>query len=295
MYSVDLQWKTFNVDIPSIESWVRLKFPSAGFFGSSADSDFSLWFSNDPNALPMHDVPSTIIVSPAVDAVPAVAASLVVDLATTVTLSANVAGIAGNVSLTADGTMTLADIVSAWNSANPSNQISCAGDSAQIPPAGDLALSGGAEAVASVSAVTQTAMVSEPSGAPSIAQQIQAHWDSIDSTSAEAVAYATNAAAAHYQAAAAAAISFGQKMMAQFAGQNLQLGITAAGKTKTVRQAMQEVTNCLLTGSLIEAISEIKALPQASYDSTFITAARLLAACNQLETFCGLPLSTSLS
>jgi hypothetical protein len=124
---------------------------------------------------------------------------------------------------------------------------------------------------------------------------IETYWDSIGSDSPEATNYTANKTAAQYHAQATAAIAFGQNMMAQFAGQNLQLGITAAGKTKFVRQTMQEVTNCLTTGSLIEAIAEIKAIPQASYDSTFITAARLLSACNQLEAACGLSLSSSLS
>jgi hypothetical protein len=125
--------------------------------------------------------------------------------------------------------------------------------------------------------------------------EINEKWDSLTLDSSEVTAYANRVAASAYQRQAAAAIAYGQTMMAQFAGENLQLGITAAGKTKVVRLAMQEVTNCLTTGSLIEAIDEIKAISPANYDLTFITADRLLTACNQLEAFCGLPLSTSLT
>lgn len=287
MYSVKLSWPVgFNVYLPSIETWVKAN-AGAGYVGNSADSSLTLWFSSDPTVVPTQTVTSTVTVTPAVAAV----AASVVDLG--VTITANTAGAAGNIQLTADGVETIAQIVAAWNGSNPSNQVTASGgNTAQVPAAGVLALTGGANAVA---AVTQQVQTVEPTGAPSQAQAIQTYWASLDEQSAPAVAYTSNATAAVYQRQAAAAIAFGQQMMAQFAGQNLQLGITAAGMTKTVRVAMQEVTDCLSTGSLIEAIAEIKAVPQSSYDSTFITPARLLAACNQLEAFCGLTLSTSLT
>lgn len=278
MYSVQLQWKSgFSVDLPSIEAWVKTN-AGANFVGSSADTKLTLWFSQDPSVLPSTSSTSMVTVSAATHA------SATVNGAT---VSAVNAGAAGNIHLQADPTALLSTLIATWNAANPSNQLNLSGPDSV--PASVVTLTGGADAV------TQQVTIQTPTGAPSQAQIIQAHWDSLDEQSAEAVAYTNNKTAAQFQAQAAAAIAFGNKLLAQFAGQNLQLGITAAGKTKAVRVAMQDVTDCLTTGSLIEAIAELKAVPTASYDSTFITAARLLAAVNQLETFCGLPLSTSLS
>ena len=62
-----------------------------------------------------------------------------------VRLTANTAGIIGNsISLTFDGTNTITQAITAWNAANPSNQITLtAGDGSQIPTAQVLNMTGG--------------------------------------------------------------------------------------------------------------------------------------------------------
>lgn len=77
-------------------------------------------------------------------------------VATSVTIVALTAGAAGNVSLTGDGTSTLNQLIVAWNSAHPSNQLQLqAGDDTQILDlAAPLALTGGLDAVGSMDTST---------------------------------------------------------------------------------------------------------------------------------------------
>lgn len=75
---------------------------------------------------------------------------------TAVTLMANTAGSAGNVSLSIDGTSSLTTLVTNWNAANPNNQITLMGDGTQVPNAGLIALSDGVDAVAAVPIYTIT-------------------------------------------------------------------------------------------------------------------------------------------
>ena len=72
------------------------------------------------------------------------------------------------------------------------------------------------------------------------------------------------------------------------------LGITQAGMTNTVRKRLGEVTNCLITGSLYDAMNEARLIPAEHKDSTFITNARLLSFINRIETFLGIALSETL-
>lgn len=91
------------------------------------------------------------------------------------------------------------------------------------------------------------------------------------------------------------AIAFGQKLLTEFAAENIALGITQAGKTKSVRMALADAQAALSTGSLYDAIAELKSIPEEVKDNTFLTDARLLSAINKIETYLGLaPLSTSL-
>ena len=86
----------------------------------------------------------------------------------------------------------------------------------------------------------------------------------------------------------------GQQIINDSATENIMLGITQAGKTSIVRKALREVVDCLVTGSLYDAIAEIRAIPQESYDSTFITPVRMLKIINKIETYLKQPLSTEL-
>jgi len=91
-----------------------------------------------------------------------------------------------------------------------------------------------------------------------------------------------------------AAIALGAGMIRKFTLENMALGITQAGKTGEVRKAMAEVISALSTGSLYDAMDEMRAVPAEAKDATFITDARLLAAIHQIETFLSLPLSETL-
>lgn len=90
------------------------------------------------------------------------------------------------------------------------------------------------------------------------------------------------------------AMTKGQSIIQEFIAENLVLGITQAGKTKEVRQAMAEVTSCLMTGSLYDAIDELRLIPAEAKDSTFITDVRILSYINKIETYLGLELSTEI-
>lgn len=90
------------------------------------------------------------------------------------------------------------------------------------------------------------------------------------------------------------AMSFGDLLIQEFAAENVLLGITQAGMTGTVLVKLSGVLEAVSAGSLYEAISRIKTVPQSDYDSTFITAARLLAFVNKIEDYLGVPRSQSL-
>lgn len=90
------------------------------------------------------------------------------------------------------------------------------------------------------------------------------------------------------------AITFGLQLMIEFASENVLLGITQAGMTSTVRLRLAGVVNALQTGSLYDAIHELKIIPEESKDGTFITDARLLSAVNRIEKYLVIALSENL-
>ena len=92
----------------------------------------------------------------------------------------------------------------------------------------------------------------------------------------------------------AKATTFGTGLIRKFAAENVLLGITQANMTATVRRNLAEVIACLQTGSLYDAIAQVKAVPAENKDATFITDVRLLKFCNDIERYLGIPLSTSL-
>lgn len=90
------------------------------------------------------------------------------------------------------------------------------------------------------------------------------------------------------------AIRFGQSIIIEFAAENVAMGITQDGMTKTVRENTVEIVNALLTGSLYDAATAIKTLDASKKDPKYITDARLLKFLNKIESYLGIPLSTAL-
>jgi hypothetical protein len=91
-----------------------------------------------------------------------------------------------------------------------------------------------------------------------------------------------------------AAIDFGEKIALDFTTENVLLGITQDNMTSYVLERMSGVLAALQTGSLYDAIAKAKSIPVSSYDIKYITAARLLKFVNNIESYLGRPLSTSL-
>lgn len=98
------------------------------------------------------------------DDVAAVAAQFqgqVAGMTTDVTIDADVAGVAGNITLTADSVTDIDGLISAWNIANVGNEVTLsAGDGSQVPTA-DITLADGADASDTDIAPAQAAMGSE--------------------------------------------------------------------------------------------------------------------------------------
>jgi hypothetical protein len=85
-----------------------------------------------------------------------------------------------------------------------------------------------------------------------------------------------------------AAIDFGSQLLVDFATENVLLGITADGMTKTVRQNMSEIILALQTGSLYDAIDEIDSFPVENKDAKYITDARLQEYRDKITNFLGI-------
>lgn len=69
----------------------------------------------------------------------------VAGMTTNVTITANNPGAAGNITLTADSVTSISGLITAWNLANPTNQVTLtSGNGAQVPTA-NIVLSGGSD------------------------------------------------------------------------------------------------------------------------------------------------------
>jgi hypothetical protein len=88
--------------------------------------------------------------------------------------------------------------------------------------------------------------------------------------------------------------AFGNEIIDDFAAENIVLGITQAGLTNHVRKTCKEVTDALRSGSLYDALHEVRQIPEQAKDPTFLSNSRLLVFVNKIETYLGLPLSTQL-
>lgn len=87
---------------------------------------------------------------------------------------------------------------------------------------------------------------------------------------------------------------FGESVIEDFTLQNMKLGITQDGKTNDVRKATSQVRSALTSGSLKDAILEIRGIPEEQKDGKYLTNTRLLQTINKLEAYMGLSLSESL-
>jgi len=90
------------------------------------------------------------------------------------------------------------------------------------------------------------------------------------------------------------AVSFSQRLLIKFAAENVLLGVTQMHMTATIRGILTPVIQCLQTGSLYDAMDQVRLVPPESKDETFITNVRLLGFINSIETYLGVALSTSL-
>jgi len=103
-----------------------------------------------------------------------------------------------------------------------------------------------------------------------------------------------NTAQAYVSSVIKNAIQFGNQLLINYAAENVLLGITMEGKTGQVLTKLASVQLALQAGSLYEAIIRIRAIPTSEYDAKYLTADRLLAFINKIETYLGLALSETL-
>lgn len=82
---------------------------------------------------------------------------------------------------------------------------------------------------------------------------------------------------------------FGKKISDDFIAENLLLGITQLGLTNHVRKTLQEVKDALETGSIYDAITEIKNLNSEDFDETILTENRILLFRRKIEQWLGVP------
>jgi len=89
------------------------------------------------------------------------------------------------------------------------------------------------------------------------------------------------------------AISFGAHLMNEFINENISMGITQAGKTRTVGLALKDVDFWLRTGALYEALAEVVTLRAAGFDpedAPFLTDDRVKTFENKIREYLGLEL-----
>src|SRR5271165_4583157 len=55
VYQLDLPWRGFPVDLPTVEEWVRTN-AGTGYVGNSADADLTLWYTATPDGATIQSV-----------------------------------------------------------------------------------------------------------------------------------------------------------------------------------------------------------------------------------------------
>lgn len=121
MFKMEMQWKEFNVDLETIDQKLRAEQPS--YVGNQASNKIELFFTQDPNAIPMETV--TVQVPVQQQAVDSETGELLVD---------------------ENGEPVMIEVI-------------------------------------------QDQQVQQPSGEPTVAEQVQAMWDAITAESEEATSY----------------------------------------------------------------------------------------------------------
>jgi len=81
------------------------------------------------------------------------------------------------------------------------------------------------------------------------------------------------------------AMAFGQKIIKEFAAENIRLGITQDGKTAEVRVKMANVLSALSTGSLYDAIDQANEIED--FDAKYVTEARIQSFIAKIQTYLG--------
>ena len=82
--------------------------------------------------------------------------------------------------------------------------------------------------------------------------------------------------------------AFGDSLINSSAASNIRYGITQAGKTKLIGDAVKEAVYYLQSGSLYEAMTAIDAIAVTPEMSPFITAETLLMFKNKIRAYLGL-------
>lgn len=87
------------------------------------------------------------------------------------------------------------------------------------------------------------------------------------------------------------ASEFGMKVIMDYVKENVSLGITQLGLTNHIRKTCWQIGDALRTGSLYDAIYEIKQLDPNDFDQVILTPARILNLRNKIEEFLEISIS----
>lgn len=117
---------------------------------------------------------------------------------------------------------------------------------------------------------------------------VQNYWSSLTSTSFNPTQ------AQMIQSSLNSAVTFCQQLMMQFMVENVQLGITQAGKAGALIDYFHDVIHSFLSGSVYEAITQIDGYIADTSDakaalSPFITNDRMTTYKNKIQTYLGIP------
>jgi hypothetical protein len=95
-------------------------------------------------------------------------------------------------------------------------------------------------------------------------------------------------------ASISAASSFGNKLATDFVVENVQMGITQAGKSGAMIDYLHELVHCILSGSLHQAVSVIDGYiadssPEKEYLQPFVSNERLIVYKHKIQDYLGVP------
>ena len=110
-----------------------------------------------------------------------------------------------------------------------------------------------------------------------------------------AATLAAQAALVAGQALVSGLIDFGNNLLIRFAAENIAMGITADGLTRQVRTNMMDLQSAISTGSLIDALEDIRDFDTTKFDTKYITSARLITYGNMIRAAVGKAVVTTLA